>query len=158
MPVAIGILSTWTNPRRKVEVTEAAIAQLNELSDDDVILALQELCKPISYIQGGQGNQLTMRIILSSMDNSKHIETFALLDSRCTGSTIHTQFVKEHNLPTITLPRPIPVYNADGTLNKNGNIKETTTLRMVIQDHEEEITFAISDLGSVDIYIGHEWL
>ena len=29
---------------------------------------------------------------------------------------------------------------------------------MIIQDHVEEITFAISDLGNTDIYIGHEWL
>jgi hypothetical protein len=32
------------------------------------------------------------------------------------GYPIHTQFVKKHNLPTRKLPRPIPVYNADGTL------------------------------------------
>ena len=29
---------------------------------------------------------------------------------------------------------------------------------MIVQDHVEEITFAISDLGNTDVYIGHEWL
>ena len=29
---------------------------------------------------------------------------------------------------------------------------------MIVQDHVEEITFAISDIGNTDVYIGHEWL
>ena len=28
---------------------------------------------------------------------------------------------------------------------------------MIVQNHVEEITFAISDLGNTDVYIGHEW-
>ena len=99
-----------------------------------------------------------MRIIFSTLDNSKSLDTSALLDCGCTSSTIHTRFVKKHNLPTKELPQPIPVYNADGTLNHNGVIKETTTLRMIIQDHVKEIMFAISDVGNTDVYIGHEWL
>ena len=63
-----------------------------------------------------------------------------------------TQFTNKNTTTTT------PSINADGTLNRNGAIKETTTLRMIIQDHEEEITFAISDLGSANVYIGHEWL
>src|SRR6202035_4081247 len=43
VPAAIGILSTWTHHRRRVEVTEAAIAQLDTLSDNDSILAIQEM-------------------------------------------------------------------------------------------------------------------
>jgi Retroviral aspartyl protease len=82
----------------------------------------------------------------------------ALLDSGCTGSCIHRRLVKEHNFPTKKLPRPIPVYNADGSLNKDGDITETVTLRMIIQDHEEEITFAVSNLGRADLFLGHEWL
>ena len=66
--------------------------------------------------------------------------------------------MEEHQFPTKKLPRPIPVYNADGSLNKDGDITETVTLRMIIQDHEEEITFAVSNLGRADLFLGHEWL
>jgi hypothetical protein len=110
------------------------------------------------YIQGAGGNKLTMKVALSTLDDSKTISTTALLDCGCTGSTIHTQFVKKNKLPTTQLPRPIPVYSADGMLNRNGRIMEMVTMQMVIQDHEEEITFAVSDIGSTDVYIGHEWL
>ena len=150
-PRAIGILSAWTHPTRYVEASEATLVELNSLSDEEAIEALSELKTSRRYIQGTGGNKLTMRIILSTLDNSKSLDTSALLDCGCTGSTIHTHFVKQHNLPTRKLPRPIPVYNADGTLNRNGVIKETTTLQMIIQDHVEEITFAISDLGNTDI-------
>src|ERR1700720_325876 len=49
VPAAIGILFTWTHHRRRVEVTEAAIAQLNTLSDYDSILAIQEMRSPTLY-------------------------------------------------------------------------------------------------------------
>jgi hypothetical protein len=105
------------------------------------VLALKELAQPKQYIQGAGGNKLSIYAILTSLDKQMIIETNALIDSGSTGSCIHTRFVEEHHLITQKLPRPIPVYNADGTLNKNGDIKETVTLRMIIQDHEEEITF-----------------
>ena len=49
VPAEIGILSTWTHHRRRVEVTEAAIAQLNTLSDYDSILAIQEMLTETLY-------------------------------------------------------------------------------------------------------------
>src|SRR5277367_3764455 len=54
--------------------------------------------------------------------------------------------------------RPIPVYNADGTLNKSGSVTEYAELRVQIQDHSERMYFAVSDLGDTDCFIGHEWL
>ena len=107
---------------------EATLIELNSLPDDEAIEAPHKLKTSRRYIQGTGGNKLTMRIIFSTLNNSKSLDTSALLDCGCTSSTIHTRFVKKHNLPTKELPRPIPVYNADGTLNRNGVIKETTTL------------------------------
>jgi hypothetical protein len=146
------------HPTRRVEASEATIAELNILSDEDIVKALLELSQPKPYVQGGGGNKLTMRIILSTLNDSTTFKTDALLDCGCTSSTMNTRYVQRHNLPTRKLPRPIPVYNADGTLNRNGCIKETVTLHMVVQDHTEKITFAVSDIGHTDVYIGHEWL
>ena len=52
----------------------------------------------------------------------------------------------------------IPVYNADGTLNKNRSIKEFATLLLVINNYYECIDFAVTELGDIDLFLGHNWL
>src|ERR1700730_2341131 len=94
-PAAVGILSAWTHHARPLEASEATIIELNGVPDSDIIEALNELCSPKRFIQGSKGNKLTMRVILSTIDHSQTLETTALLDSGCTGSTIHTCFVKK---------------------------------------------------------------
>jgi len=157
-PAAVGILLTWVHPQRMPEASDTTIEQLNCLSDQDVVLALTELTEPRKYIQGTGGNKLSIRTILTTKNRKNILETFALIDSGSTGSCIHRRFVEENRIPTKKLPHPIPVYNADGTLNKNGDITETVTLEMIIQDHKEEITLAVSNLGKADLFLGHEWL
>jgi len=135
----------WTHHHKQVEATEFTIAQLNELSNEDVILTLEELHEPRKYIQGTGGNKLSIYAQFSPPETTKKsLKLSHIVDSGSTGSCIHRRVVEEYQIPTKKLPRPIPVYNADGSLNKDGDIKETVTLRMIIQDHEEEITFAVS--------------
>jgi hypothetical protein len=131
---------------------------LNAIIDTEIVEAINELRTPKHFVRRDKGNKLETRVILTTIDDSQSLETTALLDSGCTGSTINICFVKQHNLPTQQLPRPIPVYNADGTLNANGAITETCKLCMTIQDHIEEVNFAVSDIGNSDVYIGHDWL
>ena len=52
----------------------------------------------------------------------------------------------------------MPVHNADGTLNKNGSITDYVFLRLSVGDHTEQLKFAVADLGTHDLFIGHEWL
>jgi hypothetical protein len=82
----------------------------------------------------------------------------ALLDSGCTGSCISRDFVKNNQIPTKRTPRPIPIYNADGSLNKDGSITEYVKMRMIVQDHIERIRLAVSNIGWNEVFIGHEWL
>ena len=56
------------------------------------------------------------------------------------------------------MPLAIPVYNANGTLNKNGSIKEFATLQLAINNHYECIDLAIIELGDTDLFLGHDWL
>ena len=53
---------------------------------------------------------------------------------------------------------PVPVHNADGTLNMNGSITNYIFLRLSVGDHMEQLEFAVADLGTHDLFIGHEWL
>ncbi|SJL17380.1 uncharacterized protein ARMOST_20930 [Armillaria ostoyae] len=84
--------------------------------------------------------------------------TRALLDSGCTSSAINHAFVQQHALSTIKTAVPIIVYNADGTRNKAGDITEFVEFRMTIRNHSERIDFVVTDLGSRDLYLGHDWL
>jgi hypothetical protein len=127
---SIRILLAWTHPRRYREVDPEAIQQLNGLPDTNIIEALNELKQQKKYIQGIGGNKLSTRIIVKAIN--KQIETITLIDSGCTGLCIHSWFVKQNKIPTRKLPRPIPVYNANGTLNKHDAITETMTLELTI--------------------------
>jgi len=74
---AKAILSLWTHPGRQLEVSEIAIAELNQLPDDDVVEALKELRKPKRYVQGTGGRKLTMRVIVTTLDDNHSHETQA---------------------------------------------------------------------------------
>jgi hypothetical protein len=140
-------LANWVHKKRQVEVSRVTIDKLNQLSDNDIVKALQELKKPKHYVQGSGGQKLTMHIIISTLDKNRTVETKALLDSGCTGLCVDRSFIKRNWINTCKLVRPIPIYNADGTLNKNGAITETVALCIVIQDHVEWILFAIGSNG-----------
>ena len=75
-----------------------------------------------------------------------------------TGLFLSTSFVEKNNLNTRKLPRAIPVYNVDGTLNQGGSIKEEVEVIMTFQGHTEKAVFAVCDLGEKDAIIGHTWL
>ena len=56
------------------------------------------------------------------------------------------------------MPLVILVYNIDNTLNKNRSIKEFATLQLAINDHYEYIDLAVTELGDIDLFLGHNWL
>ena len=82
----------------------------------------------------------------------------ALLDSGCTGTTMDQQFAKEKGLETHKLPRPIPVYNADGSINQVGSITEFVIVELTIDDHKEQIAMGLSQLSTHAIFLGYDWL
>ena len=59
--------------------------------------------------------QITVQ--LQTLDTGSKLTVTALLDSGATGMFLDTKFVLANNLNTRKLPRAIPVYNVDGTLN-----------------------------------------
>ncbi|PFH45415.1 hypothetical protein AMATHDRAFT_100395, partial [Amanita thiersii Skay4041] len=58
------------------------------------------------------------------LDTGMRLSATALLDSGATGLFLDKKYVEHHNLNTKKLPRAIPVYNVDGTLNQGGSIQE----------------------------------
>ena len=53
------------------------------------------------------------------------------------------------------MPLAIPVYNADGTLNKNESTKEFATLQLAINNHYKCIDLTIIKLGDIDLFLGY---
>ncbi|KAI9462688.1 hypothetical protein HD554DRAFT_2027459, partial [Boletus coccyginus] len=74
---------------------------------------------------------------LVTLDDQQHFSLKALVDSGCTGFSIDFGFVKVKGLNAQPLTHPIPVYNADRTLNKAGSITHYITLHMIIGTHSE---------------------
>ncbi len=64
----------------------------------------------------------------------------------------------KNRLDTRKVAVPIPVYNADRSRNKVGDITEFMELQMTIGGHSERIDLTVTDLGMKDVYLGHDWL
>jgi hypothetical protein len=66
---ALAALSLWTHKKRSKEVSHETIKELNALSDENVILALEELKGPKKYIRGTGGQQLNLTAQLGMLDD-----------------------------------------------------------------------------------------
>jgi hypothetical protein len=51
-----------------------------------------------------------------------------MIDSGAEGVFLNRKYVEKNRLKCVRLQRPIPVFNIDGTLNKDGSIKETVSV------------------------------
>ena len=100
--------------------------------------------------------QITVQ--LQTLDTGSKLTVTALLDSGATSMFLDKKFVLVNNLGTRGLPRAIPVYNVDGTLNQGGSISEEVELMMNYQNHTERAVFAVCDLEDKPAIIGHTWL
>ena len=66
--------------------------------------------------------------VIETLTDKRGFTVEALLDCGVTGCYIDDGFVTAKSLPTEQLPRPVPVYNADGTHNKGGSITHMAIL------------------------------
>ena len=142
----------------RFNVLEDEINKLNPISlnSDTKIMSSNSILSPLPekiYILNHKPKTSThLSVILKTMDTEKRLFVDALLDSGATGLYVDTGFVKYHNLNIKKLPRAIPVYNVDGTLNKSGSIHEEVDLIMIYKNHTEKATFAVCDLGRQNCY------
>ena len=73
-------------------------------------------------------NSVLVNIGLKTLDTHNSINIDSLLDCGASGLFIDKQFIELNDITTRKLPRPIPIYNVDGTLNEGGTIKEAVDL------------------------------
>jgi len=95
---------------------------------------------------------------LESVDSHQLFHAKALLDSGAMGLFIDAGFAEFKNLTKHRLPRAILLYNIDGTPNEHGSVKETVDLIVRYQGHTERATFYVTNLGGIELVLGHSWL
>ena len=156
---AIGLLAAWSHPRREREVNDELLTSLRTLPMEEAVGIVAQLkSKEKKFVKGRKGNQLEVSAQIQTLDTQKRVETHVLIDSGCTGCCIDEDFVRRHKINTEPIPYPVPVYNADGTLNSGGMIRRQVRLRVVLGDHEETLLLGVTKLGDIPIFLGHSWL
>ena len=87
----------------------------------------------------------------------KRAETTALLDSGATENFISMKYAKELQLPIKWLQKPRPVYNIDGTRNKNGDIEHYTNLEMQMGNRKVWLQFFLTNLADQKVILSYLW-
>ena len=144
------------NYKRHAEINNELISHLRKLDREQLKEAVKELGGQKKFVRGTKGNQLAVPVILQTEDMARQFAVSGLIDSGCTGSCIDVEMVKRHNIPTKKLKVPLPVYNADGTLNSSGKITDYVDMRMTIHDHSERI--GVTKISNLELFLGLEWL
>ncbi|SJL17403.1 uncharacterized protein ARMOST_20953 [Armillaria ostoyae] len=157
---ARAILLNWIHKTRAEEVVDNLLEGLRSSERFRALEWLDELHKPKRYFIRAQNSpqSLLISVELETLEHPITIQAKALLDSGCTGSSIHRDVVKKYGIPVQKTASPIPVYNANGSRNKAGEITTYAELRLKIGGHNERIDLAVTDLGSKEIFLGHDWL
>ncbi|SJL06708.1 uncharacterized protein ARMOST_10050 [Armillaria ostoyae] len=157
---ARSILLNWIHKTRAEEVVDNLLEGLRSSEHFCALDWLDELRKPKRYFIRAQNSpaSLLLPIVLETLEQPISIRTKALIDSGCTGSSIHRDFVEKHGIPVQKTASSIPIYNADGSRNKAGEITAYAELRLKIGNHSERIDLAVTNLGSKEIFLGHDWL
>ena len=84
-------------------------------------------------------------------------EAAALLDSGATENFIQELYTQQLKLPVKQLPYTWPVYNVNGTLNKNGHIHSYTDLEMQTGQQRTKLHFFLTDIGKQKLILGYPW-
>lgn len=112
----------------------------------------------VSALQSSNHPSIETQTIISG--NQFRAAAFTLIDSGATGNLINQAYVLKHKIPMITLPRPIPLTNVDGSENK-----VQFYIRCVISitdkqghTHREKQKLYVANLGKQDVILGTDWL
>jgi len=90
------------------------------------------------------------------MKNSKKLKVKILVDFRCTHIGIDKQLVKDKRIQIRPVNFSFEVFNTDGT--KNREVTKVAPLKIEINRYKKQLEAAVTDLNSMDMFLGHDWL
>ncbi|KAF9478187.1 hypothetical protein BDN70DRAFT_764180, partial [Pholiota conissans] len=119
------ILRKWTRRSRWNEIDDSLIKSLCFLDEGPALEVLDQLKEPRHVISkiGNHNTMLVSSKVWSPSNRKKILSPTTMLDCGAFNAYIHEDYVKRHDLQTTPLSHPIPVYNADGSMNRSGSIK-----------------------------------
>ena len=85
----------------------------------------------------------------------RKLKVKALINSKCTNTTITRKTVEEKGISTKSLSRPFNVYNSDGSRNGEKTIREFVPLEINSNGHIEQINAVVSEIKKTDLFLGH---
>lgn len=104
-------------------------------------------------------NALTFESWLTTTDTASRVLARVLVDCGATSCFVDNDFVTSSSITTSPLEAPIPVRNADGSLNRGGPILSVIDVFLSTPLTEERITLEVTSLaGPFDIILGLPWL
>jgi hypothetical protein len=98
---------------------------------------------------------ITVRTYLHSLQ--KRAESVALLDLGATENFMNLSYAKWLGLPIKQLPTPRPIFNVDGTPNRQGQLQYFTDLKVQTGRTHTNMRFFLTDLGEHKIILGYPW-
>jgi len=75
------------------------------------------------------------------------------VDSRYTYTGIDEQLVKDKRIQMKPINFSFKVFNTDGT--KNEKVTKVAPLEIEINKHKKQLKVAVTDLNSMDMFLGH---
>jgi len=105
----------------------------------------------VQHISWSQGHSTSLLISKSILRTSSPVWT-----ASDTHTGINKQLVKEEKIKTEPIDRSFEVFNIDKT--KNGEVIEFVPLKVKINRYKEQINVVVTDLNSIDMFLGYNWL
>ena len=99
-----------------------------------------------------------MHVDVTLQGEKRSITIPALVDSGTSHVFMSRQFAEQMNMRLLPFPEPIPLYNVDGSMNKEGSVTHYAVLRMTIEGHTNLQHIPVTNTGDERLIIGFEWL
>ena len=107
---------------RKSEATQETVKAILGMETEKGLEAVKEMRGRKQWVRRINNTSVMVPTVIETLTDKRGFVVEALLDCRVTGCYIDDGFVTAKSFPTEQLPRPVPVYNADGTHNEGGPI------------------------------------
>ena len=121
------VLELCNDPTAKnMMSSSAAVTHENKETEAPALLSNAEDPPPFILVRsfGPRRRSTKLKLQLETVDSHRPLDAEGLLDTGATGLFIDEPYVDEMKFTCHMLPRAIPVYNIDGSLNENGAAKD----------------------------------